>query len=239
MEEAEFGNKLYAYLIYIASALAISFSLVFGSLPAAAFASILIFASVIYLNAGNLINTIILKKSRILVFSNGYELSENGMSAFKKVGKEYLSMSIAMLIVNNPVSNAHDAFESLLERIKDPFEFSIEVREISKKNIVENLETRRRMKEIELSNSDKSDYKSITKIKREIALIENEIKSLSSGNRPLSVFFKVKAISKSYSASSAASDSARNAEHIASLFASIFNVSYSMLKGEELITSIM
>ncbi|MGC8710009.1 MAG: hypothetical protein ACP5RF_00105 [Candidatus Micrarchaeia archaeon] len=238
MEEMELGNKVYSYMIYVASAFAILFSLLFGSWMLSMLSSMLILASIVYMNAGNLLNNIILKKSHALVISNGYALSESMLSAFRKSGNEYLSISVAVLLVSNPTSSTHGDFESLLESIRVPFEFSIGLKEISKKNIIENLETRRRMKEIELSNIGKSDYKSASKLKREIALVENEIKSISSGNRPLSVFFKVKATSRSYSLSHAVGESERNAEHVASIFASTFNVNYSMLKGEELLDSI-
>jgi len=176
-------------------------------------------------------------KRQVIVLSNGYELSNNIYAAVKKSNGFYESISIALLLVNSQLSNNSLAFEQLLDRVKVPFEYSVELKELNKKHILEELETKLHMKEIQLAN-EKPNSKELGRLKREIGIIESEINAINSGGNPFNVEFKIKCRAASTSLIEATSVSQRNAELVANLFATSLNVGYRLLKGEELLNAI-
>jgi len=231
------GDKLFAYSFYAISICSLLFSLLFGSALLAFLAMVMALLSIIYLHTGKLINNLLIKNSRVIVLSNGYELSNNLYSAVKKGNSFYESISIAILIVNSQISNNGLAFEQLLDKLKVPFEYSIELKELNKKRILEELETKLHMKEIQLAN-EKPNSKELGRLKREIGIIESEINAINSGGNPFNVEFKIKCRAASTSLIEATSVSQRNVELVANLFATSLNVGYRLLKGEELLNAI-
>ena len=231
------GDKLFGYSFYAISICSLLFSLLFGSALLAFLAMVMALLSIIYLHTGKLINNLLIKNSRVIVLSNGYELSNNLYSAVKKGNSFYESISIAILIVNSQISNNGLAFEQLLDKLKVPFEYSIELKELNKKRILEELETKLHMKEIQLAN-EKPNSKELGRLKREIGIIESEINAINSGGNPFNVEFKIKCRAASTSLIEATSVSQRNVELVANLFATSLNVGYRLLKGEELLNAI-
>ena len=231
------GDKLFGYSFYAISICSLLFSLLFGSALLAFLAMVMALLSIIYLHTGKLINNLLIKNSRVIVLSNGYELSNNLYSAVKKGNSFYESISIAILIVNSQISNNGLAFEQLLDKLKVPFEYSIELKELNKKRILDELETKLHMKEIQLAN-EKPNSKELGRLKREIGIIESEINAINSGGNPFNVEFKIKCRAASTSLIEATSVSQKNAELVANLFATSLNVGYRLLKGEELLNAI-
>lgn len=233
--EPNFGEKVFAYSFYAISILSIIISLAFGGAVLALLAAIFSFLSVLYLYSGKIINNIIIKNTHALVVARDYQLGGNLYSAFRRKGNVFESVSVAVLVINSPLSNQSFAFEQLLSRVKVPFEYSIEMKEFNRKRLVEDLETKLHMKEIELANAESSKPKEVNRIKREIGVIEDEIKALSSGSTPFDVKFKIRCRYESSSLLDAVSTSQKNAEYVATLFSNIFNAGYILLKGEELL----
>ena len=231
------GDKLFGYSFYAISICSLLLSLLFGSALLAFLAMVMALLSIIYLHTGKLINNLLIKNSRVIVLSNGYELSNNLYSAVKKGNSFYESISIAILIVNSQISNNGLAFEQLLDKLKVPFEYSIELKELNKKRILDELETKLHMKEIQLAN-EKPNSKELGRLKREIGIIESEINAINSGGNPFNVEFKIKCRAASTSLIEATSVSQKNAELVANLFATSLNVGYRLLKGEELLNAI-
>ncbi|MGC9010893.1 MAG: hypothetical protein ACP5JN_01980 [Candidatus Micrarchaeia archaeon] len=236
--ESLFGEKLFAYSFYFISVTALLLAVAFGSSILAFLSVPFALFSIAYLYSGKLINNAIIKSSRMLIVSKGYELSNNLCSAVSKKGRFYESISIAVIFVNSPLNAGNASFQQILEKVKVPFEYSIELKELSRKNILDDLETKLHIKEIELANARSEGSKDVNRIRREIAVIENEIKAISSGSKPFDVKFKIKCKAISTSLIDAATTSERNAEYVASLFASNFNAGYALLKGESLLEEI-
>ncbi|MGC9099022.1 MAG: hypothetical protein ACP5HW_00525 [Candidatus Micrarchaeia archaeon] len=230
------GEKTTAYAFYAASMLALALSFLFGSSLIALAALVFVFLSTAYYHSGKLINNLIIKNSRMLVLSKGYELTANGSSAVRKVGDAYESVSAAFLVIDNPLGNISASMQPLLEKVHTPFEFSIEIEELSKKKIIDDLETKMHIKEIELSNARESDAKNLNRIKRELSFIENEINTIKNGNKPFNVRFKIKCRAESHSMLEAANTSYKNLEHVAGLFSNALDIDYRVLRGEELLS---
>ena len=236
MEEINRLNKLYSYAFYalallvlIASAIANS-SYVFIS-------AILLLLSAIYLNSGHMINNMLIKRSKVIIIKNGYKLGRNFSSAVIRNGDSYIGISIAEFIVNKPVDKS--SFEPIINNIKDPFEFSISLREVDRTRLIESLETKKRVKEISLSRIEPKMYNKINQVKKEIEVIEKEMANITSGGRSLEVSIKVKAIKNSTERMEAESEPPRSIIRIANAFCTNLGLDYRILAGEELLASIM
>ena len=97
------------------------------------------------------------------------------------------------------------------------------------------LETRRRIKEIELSKAGAKDYDKANRLKREIGIVESEIQSITSGNTPMAAMMLLKCSLICKSSEDAQAMPYRNLQELCTLFASSFNFDYIILKGEDLL----
>ncbi len=237
MEENIFGDKKYAYAFYALSiVLVLSSALLYSKLLA--FAIIAIVLSVIYFHSGSLINAAILKKRKMLVMSSGYSLGKNLVSAIKKIGDSYSSTSIAILYMDHTPQSEGDLFEAFLEKVDTPFEFSMSLEPFDKKKAMESLQTQRSIKEIQLSHLSEKDHAKASRLKREIAFMENEMSQLSNGSKPMTVAFKLKCSAIAPAEMEAARESAIRLEKVAQALASTFDARYTVLKGEDLLKNL-
>ncbi len=231
--ENVFGEKTVSYSILAFSIISIISSFAFGNAIFAIISSFLMLLSIAYLYSGKLINRLIIAGTKPIIIYKGYELSNNLASAILRKGQYYESISMAELILSSQVNPSNYSFENIISRINVPFEYKIELKGLSEKKLVDELETKMHIKEIELSNA--SNERDSIRLRREIEAIEGEIKAISSGSKPLDVKFIIKCKAISQSLIEATTTSQKNVEHVASIFANEFNLSYSLLKGESLL----
>ncbi len=235
MEDPRDNNRVYAYMIYAVSIGALVLSLLSYNLAGIILVATLAFLSVAYMNSGHIINSVVMKRLRVIEICDGYRVSGNVHSAVRRTGALYSSVSVAVLKPNSKIEGQTRIFEDLLDKVKMPFEFSISVRKLDRKKVMESLETRRRMKELELSRSDGPDYKSASMIKRQISTIENEISIISEGDEPVEALVKLKSFASGETEAEAARMSFRQLEHIANLVASSFKLDYVIATGEDIL----
>ena len=235
MDDPRSNNRIYAYMIYAVSIGVLALSLLSYNLLGIIVVATLAFLSVAYMNSGHIINSVAMKRLRVIEICGGYHVSGSTHSAIKRNGSMYNSVSVAVLKPNSKIEGQSRIFEELLDKIKIPFEFSISVRKLDRKKVIESLETRRRMKELELSRSDGPDYKSASMIKRQIRAIENEISIISEGNEPIEALVKLKSFASGETEAEAARMSFRQLEQIANLVASSFKLDYVIATGEDIL----
>ena len=167
MEETNRLNRLYSYAFYSLALLVLIASGIANS-GYALISAILLLLSAVYLNSGHIINNMLVKRSRVIIIRNGYKLGRNLSSAVIHNGDSYTGISIAEFIVNKPVDKS--SFEPIINNIKDPFEFSISMREVDRIRLIESLETKKRVKEISLSRIEPKMYNKINQVKKELRL---------------------------------------------------------------------
>lgn len=235
MDDPRENNRIYAYMIYAISIGALILSLLSYSLVGIILVATLALLSAAYMNSGHLINSVIMRRLRVIELCEGYRVSGGMHSAVKRKGAMYSSVSIAVLKPNSKIEGQSSIFEEILDKIKIPFEFSISVRKLDRKRVLESLETRRRMKELELSSSEGHDYKSTNVIKRQISTIENEISIISDGNEPVEALVKLKSFAQADTEAEAARMSFKQLEHVANLVASSFKLDYVIATGEDIL----
>ncbi len=233
MLQFENGNRLYSYAFYALAAGVFVSSLVAQNGYLATLSAVLLFASAAYFSSGHIVNNMLLKRGVVVEVCNGYRLSEGLASAVKQIGSEYFAVS-CVLLKNAPTERNGEQITSLVYNANFPFEFSIGLKSVDQGRLLDSLEERRRMKEIEIARSDPKKYDKVNGLRRELALMESEIRSIR-GGRLLATSTKLKTFAKSTSEFEASREAARNAEQIANSFASALGFEHEILKGERLL----
>ncbi len=237
MVEKELTNRLYPYAFYsLAAAMlvasAFSFNLYFLAL-----AMVLLLLAAVFFSSGHLVNNLLLKRIGVIDFYGGFRLSKRLCAVTRKNGNGYLSVSVALLRKNSEEKERAEIVESLVSNVNFPFEFSLGIRAVDKKKLLEGLETKRRMKEIEITRSDGGKYDRVNKLKRELSFIESEIKGFRE-RRPLVVEAKVRTFWLGQNEMEAARESEKNIEQLSGMFSSMLGFEYDILKGESLLEEV-
>ena len=231
-------NKIYSYMIYSLSAALFTASIFSYSALLVFSSAILLLLASIYYNSGHIVNNLLLRKSKVIEIYNGYKLSTEGLSLCKRNGNEFVSISAAILTPNNISNITPEDYESVIESVHEPFDLSISIVEEGKSRILEDLNTKLKMKEIELAKIDPGKYDRINSIKRDITVIEGDIEDISSGGKALSVYIILKTRATSANEIDAIVESAKNIERLAESFAASCRLEYNILSGEHLIRAL-
>lgn len=238
MYEYEITNRTYAYAVYLLSACVFVLALVFYNWALLIASCAILLVSVVYLHTGHIINNYLLKHSKIIEIYNGYKLGLDLTYVTKKVGKLHQGVSIALFEPNSKMENRSGQVAELLEAVKEPFEFSIELREINKKQLVEPLETKRGMKEIALGRLSGGSYSKLNKLKREIELLDSEIGHLTKSGKSFEMMIKMRTTVIADSEIEAGREAAKNLDSVASKFSVRLGIDYNLLKGERLLEAV-
>ncbi len=234
MEEINLGNRVYAYAIYALSVVVFLLSLVSLNPYLLAFTTVVIFASVVYMHSASMINTILMKRFGLPYAHAGYSLSDDGRSVTKKDAGVYTATCAAMLNVKKNTDTR--GIGNVIGSIRVPFEFKVALEPVETKGIVEGLETRRRIKEIELSRLDSKDYTKANAIKRGIEAIEEELNAIKGGGKPIQMVITVKTSASSASLADAEIKAHEQIDSLASAF-STMNLAFEVLSGEKLLNA--
>jgi hypothetical protein len=233
MQEKEF-YRLYSYAFYSAAiAMFVASALTLNAYVLAFSIASLLVAAILF-SSGHLINDLVLKRAGPIAQYCGFRLSRSLCSATRKAGGKYLSISAAVMKQAGDVVMKGELVESLISNIDFPFEFSLGIKSVDKGRVIDGLETKRRMKEIEISRADPQKYDRMNALKRELSVMEGELKSLRE-QKPLSVEAKLKTFGLSKSEIEASSESERNMGKLSGAFASMLGFECETLKGEALL----
>lgn len=238
MEFRESVKKNLANIAYGGFVFAILLSIAFGNPALLALSVVLLLFAVIYSKSSHIVNPILARKFGITVVNQGYRLSENLKVAIKEMDSGYRALCIALLTPSSRITADGSKFEELLLKSRFPFEFSVYVKEINPKKILDSFETKRRIKEIELSRVHPSKTEESGRIRRELGMIEGEISEITKGSLPIGVGIKLRCSATGASESEAANGAITRIDQLCSLFGTTYNLGFRHLSGEELLGSI-
>ena len=210
-------------------------SLISANAAVLAISSMILLSSVILLHSGHIINNILVKKSKIIEISGNYRLSQNLNSISRNENGLFKSMSMALLWPRQSSQIKGDSVRDLLDSLTEHFAFSIELLEVDKTKILENLKTKLRMKEIALSRIDASAHDKANALRRQIDLINGDISNLASAGKSFQFAIKLMSICVSESQAEAESSSSKNIEIIANKFSAALGIDHEILSGERLL----
>ncbi len=236
MLEADLQNRIYSGAFYAAALLAFLSSLAFHSIYLAALTAVLLLASALYFHSGHIVNSLLIKHAKIIEVYNGYKISGNLCSAVKRAGGAYHSVSCVLLRASGQERDG-EIINTLVSNTDFPFEFSLGLERIDSGKVLDWLEERRARKEIEMSRCDPKKQERVSSLKRELAVIEGEIRDIR-GQKMLSLRMRLKTFASAASEFEASRESLRNAEQLANEFSSSLALDYEMLKGEGLLDAL-
>lgn len=228
-------DKTLFYFVYAMSIATFIASLMSANAAVLAISSMILLSSVILLHSGHIINNILIKKSKIIEISGNYKLSQNLNSISRNENGLFKSMSIALLWPRQSSPIKGDPVRDLLDSLTEHFAFSIELLEVDKTKILENLKTKLRMKEIALSRIDDSSHDKANALRRQIDLINGDISNLASAGKSFQFAIKLMSICISESQAEAESSSSKNIEIIANKFSAALGIDHEILSGERLL----
>jgi hypothetical protein len=233
MLELRMKNRLYSYAFYALAAALFALALATQSGFATAVSVILLSLSALYFSSGHIVNNLLLKRGTVIEVSDGFRLNEELSAAVKRIGNEYLAVSCVLL---RGAAGERDGaqIETIVSNTDFPFEFSLGLESLNHDRMLDALEEKRRLKEIEIARSDPKKYDRMNELRRELAVIESEIRSVR-GEKLLALKMRLKTFAKSTGEFKASREASRNAEQLAKAFSAMLGLEHEMLSGERLL----
>ncbi|MCL5238863.1 MAG: hypothetical protein M1286_00090 [Candidatus Marsarchaeota archaeon] len=233
MLEFDSANSAYSYAFYASAMVVFATGVLFWNPYLVALSAALLLASSVYMHSGHMMNSFLLRRGSVIEICNGYRLSEIPEAAVKSVGGRHFAVSCMTL---NPTGDDRNGerLESLIYNTDFPFEFSVGLRKLDNSKVLDSLEEKRRLKEIEIARSDTRKYDRVTQLRRERGTLESEIRGIRS-ELLLSRAFRLRTFAESASAFGAAREAAANADRLASSFSATMGFECEKLSGEPLL----
>lgn len=157
--------------------------------------SILLCSAVIVLHYfKEFLDSLIFKHTNVVQVLDGYELGGDRTVVTRKIGQRYVATAGGFLKIESG-SLDKDKIENIIAHFSYPFRFSMVVERLNAAGILDALQTKRNMKEIELSRiSDTGRGKGLARamgIRRGIEQLEHDIRSISGGYAPLRIAYHI------------------------------------------------
>ncbi|MDE1869794.1 MAG: hypothetical protein KGH71_02290 [Candidatus Micrarchaeota archaeon] len=238
MEFKELAKRNFANLAYCGFAIAMLFSIALGSAVLLCLSVLSLLFAIVYSKSSHILNPLIARKFGMVLVTEGYRLSENLRVAIKETSSGYHALCVALMTPSSRITADGSKFEELLLKARFPFEFCLYVQEINPKRILDSFETKRRIKEIELSRVPHSKSEESSRIRRELSMLEGEIAQITKGSLPIGIGIRLKCSALGASEGEAANFAISRIDQLCSLFGASYNLSFRHLSGEELLGSI-
>ncbi len=238
MEEYELKNKVYSYAFYCGFVAAIVAALMFYNAYIFIAACAMLLLAAAFQSTGHLLSNLLLRHSNVIEIWNGYTLSDDLAGAYKQVGNTYYGVSIARLRLRKDSEMSSVSLKPILENLTESFEFSVSAFEIDKGEMLEALETKRKMREIAMSRIAERSYQKINETKRQLDILGGEIASIRDDGKAFDVVIRLRAIAKSANEIEATRLSARSLAHMTNLFSANLGVDCEILRGEALMKAL-
>jgi len=182
---------------------------------------------------------VIIKHTGVVQVIGDYELEADRFAATRKKGLHFSAVSAAILKDFPTKEINRENIERIISSSNSPFKFVVQVEKLNTRKITDDLKTKRRLKEIELSKARaKEGTDSSTIVEREIELIESEIKSISSGAVPLKTNIYLMSVGSSESRFAAQEKALAQLKEIAGEFSAVLGAGFEVVTGAELISII-
>lgn len=233
------GKRENIYYVSIAVPLAsLAFGLVLKS-PLLASLSVLSAAvSLAVYNFWDAIESVAFRHTGMVHKAGKYELMGDRESAVRLAEGRYIATSAALLDPSPKGKITRDDLEGIISRLNVPFRFSVHVEKLDLAGLLDELKTRRTMKELAISRMGASASSNARakadSLRREIEQISSDIDAVSSGGTPLALAYYLATSAASSSRAYAESEARRNLLSVAGAFDSVTGSRSNLLSGEKL-----
>lgn len=226
------------YALLSISLLSAVSSVLLGSLPMAALGALSAMVVALLYRAWYIIEALMFRHTSIVQLFNGYEMRGSRRAAVARDGAGYSAVA-AVRLDSTAGSLDRERLETVISRMGFPFKIVLCVNPMDKAKLVEELRTRRSMKELELDRLMAAHPRKAgrtTMAKREVELLDNEVKKVTAGGQPLVLRHYAMASAFADSESSAVELAVSRVAELSSSVAALIGASQSVVEGEELVS---
>ncbi len=184
-----------------------------------------------------IIESYIYRHSNLIQVVGKYELCGDRQSALYREGGKFTAISAAILDIQGDEGLDRNKMENIISHVSCPFKFVTQTERINLDKISDNLLTKRGVLEIKLSRLDQSNKHMMlmNRIKREMEVIDRELKALTTGSTPLNVAHYIVTSAVSGSALGAEEKAKMQIRSLCSQFEAALKSRSKPVSGEELI----
>jgi cell division protein FtsB len=196
------------------------------------------FLTIVY-KAWYLIEAIVFSHTNIVERYGSYELSGERNTAIIQNEGNFTAIAAA-LVTSVSRHPTQQEFESMISKIDFPFSFATSIKRADSSNLLKSLQTRYSMLEIKLDRliAEGASQRKISSLKREMAILEEEIKTMQSGKQ-LKLYRFISTYATSQSKIAAQAKALSQLDSIMSGFSVLLGAKLSTLSGSELAKAIM
>lgn len=201
------------------------------------FLSIVIFPVIIFVERmWYLIESVIIRRTRIVQLFADYELSGDRSVAVRNVGERYIATAIARMEGEPRKEILRDELEGIITHTPYQFRFTMQMEDFDVEKAVERLKTRRGMLDIALLHSANSPKRN--QIRRELGEITHEIEEIGTGGRPIRIGRYLMSSASSHSKVIAEENAKTQIKALAGEFGALLNSDPRILTGNELVEAL-
>jgi len=185
-----------------------------------------------------IVDAYIFRHTNLIQILGKYELGGDRQSALYKDGGKFTAISAAILDIQGDESLDRGKIENITSHISCPFKFVTQTERINLDKISDSLLTKRSTVEIKLSRLDQSSSKhmmQINRLKREMEVIDRELKALTTGSTPLNVAHYIITSGEASSALGAEEKAKMQIRSLCAQFEAALKSKSKPVSGEELI----
>ncbi len=235
--EIDLGNLL-IYLFLAISIISIAFSVLLMNAYAVMASSFFSIAGITMFYFWPFIEAALIKKTNFIQVLGNFELSSGRKSAsIKRNGRYHASAACTLEKLEDEIER--DKIEDIISHSDFPFKFSICVKNLNTKSILESIETKKYVKEIELSRlpstaKGKDSLRSIG-LRNSINALSEDIDNIKKGKKPVYLAYYLVAIGSSENKFFAEELAINRLKTIANEFSFAFKAKFNILEGNQLI----
>lgn len=183
-------------------------------------------------------DTLVFRHTNLIQVFDGYELSGERRCAIRRINGKVSVTCASVLDTTGSSEIDRQKIENIISHIDYPFKFTMQVERLDYAKIIDRLQTKRNMKEIELtrlSGARKRDPGKESRIKREIEQLEHDIKSIGFGQMPLKAVYYIFTTAVSESKYDAEEKAKSQIRELTSQFDALLNSKGRIVNGTELL----
>lgn len=185
-----------------------------------------------------IIESVIFRHTSIIQVIGTQQLSGDRTAATREVKGGVVATAVALLEGDAKECVDREKIEGIIMHANYPFKFVLNVEKVNTNRLLDRLQTKRSMKEIELAKVSKNGREANSAkaglLRREIEQIECDIKSMSSG-MPVKLARYIATSAKSESGFAAEEHAKSQIRELASEFGALLNSNPQILTGNELL----
>lgn len=232
-------DKYIAYVLLAVSVGALAASIATLNVYLIAVTAVLALTAILVHKMWGVIEAWVFEKTNLVQLFNGFELSGSRSSMVAKTAGGYTATSAARITTLGQSGIDRGKVEDLISGMGAPFKLIMHVEKVNTPRLLEHMETKKGMKEIELSRIERpGSGKGLVlanRLKSEIALLEHEIDGIKGGGMPLKLAYYIMTSAVSESRHKAEEEAVLQMRELSVEFDAAFGTKSVVLSGEEMV----